>query len=58
MTLQQGQVQVRAHRLGHQSREGHERSVPHAGLTHQAAAWEGNGFHWTLGGRGGGEERG
>lgn len=49
MTLQQGQIQVLSQRLGHQSREGHERGVASAGLTNQTVAvQERHGFHGTL----------
>lgn len=47
-TLEQGQVQVLAHGLGHEGGEGDERSFPYAGRTDQAAARKRNGFHWTL----------
>ena len=46
VTLQQGQIQVLIPRLGHESREGHERSISSAGLTDQTAAQERN---WLLG---------
>lgn len=44
VTLQQGQVQVLPCWLGHESREGHERSITSTGLTNQTAAQERNGL--------------
>lgn len=55
VTLQQGQIQVLSQRLGHQSREGHERGVASAGLTNQTAAQERHCLHGTLQEVGGGE---
>lgn len=48
VTLQQGQVQVLPRRLGHESGEGHERSITSAGLTNQTAAQERNGLRGIL----------
>ena len=48
VTLQQGQVQVLPSRFGHESGEGHERSVTSTGLTNQTAAQERNGLCGTL----------
>lgn len=48
VSLQQGQVQVLPRWLGHESGEGHERSITSAGLTNQTAAQERNGLHRTL----------
>lgn len=48
VTLQQGQVQVLSRRLGHESGEGHERSITSTGLTNQTAAQERNGLCGTL----------